>query len=63
MPISKIEIVPWVKFNEPGVKQEVEELAKNSSSKMDFLRQIKNNYNLSLTDANVVVDKFFKKEV
>lgn len=61
--MSKIEIIPWVKFNEPGIKQELEKLVEESTSKMDFLSKVKEKYQLSLTDAKVVADKFFKKEV
>ena len=61
--MNKIEIIPWVKFNDPGVKQEIEKLAEKSTSKMDFLSRVKDQYNLSLSDAKIVADKFFKKEV
>lgn len=61
--MNKIEIIPWVKFNDSGVKQEIEKLAKKSTSKMDFLSRVKDQYNLSLSDAKIVADKFFKKEV
>lgn len=63
MPIKTIEIVPWVKFNAPGTKDELETLAKSCTSKMDFLSQVKDKYELSLSDAKVVADKFFKKEI
>lgn len=58
--MNKIEIIPWVKFNDPGVKQEIEKLAEKSTSKMDFLSRVKDQYNLSLSDAKIVADKFFK---
>lgn len=63
MPIKTIEIVPWVKFNAPGTKDELETLVKSCTSKMDFLSQVKDKYELSLSDAKVVADKFFKKEI
>ena len=62
MSVKKIEIVHWVKFNAKGVKDELEALAQSCISKMDFLSQIKDKYELSLSDAKVVADKFFKKE-
>ena len=37
MSVKKIEIVPWVKFNAQGVKDELEALAQSCISKMDFL--------------------------
>ena len=43
--MNKIEIIPWVKFNDPGVKQEIEKLAEKSTSKMDFLSRVKDQYN------------------
>lgn len=59
----KIEIIPWVKFNEPNIKSEVEKLAKNSDTEIDFIRSLKEKYNLSLSDGKVVAEKFYKKEV
>lgn len=61
--MNKIEIIPWVKFNEPGVKKEIENLVEESKTKMDFLLKIKEEYKLSISDAKIVADKFFKKEV
>lgn len=60
--MNKIEVIPWVKFNAPGVKAELEALAKESSSKMSFLAKVKEAYGLSLSDSKVVSDKFYKKE-
>ena len=62
MSVKKIEIVPWVKFNAQGVKDELEALAQSCISKMDFLSHVKDKYELSITDAKTVADKFFKKE-
>ena len=62
MSVKKIEIVPWVKFNAQGVKDELEALAQSCTSKMDFLSHVKDKYELSITDAKTVADKFFKKE-
>lgn len=61
--MNKIEIIPWVKFNELGVKEEIESLVEKSKTKMDFLLKIKEIYKLSISDAKIVADKFFKKEV
>lgn len=60
--MSEIEVIPWVKFNKPGVKEEVENLANASSSKMDFLSKVKAKYGLSVVDANVVANKFYQKK-
>lgn len=63
MSVKVIEIIPWVKFNKPGVKKELEKLSSSCTSKMDFLSHVKDKYELSITDAKTVADKFFKKEV
>ena len=59
--MKDIEIVQWVKFNKQGLIQEVKELAKNSNSKMDFIRALKERYNLSTSDADVVANNFYQK--
>lgn len=58
----KIEVIPWVKFNDPGAKKELENLCNSCSSKVEFLTLIRKNYDLSSIDAKTVADKFFKKE-
>lgn len=58
----KIEVIPWVKFNEPGAKEELEKLCASCNSKVEFLTLVRKNYNLSSIDAKTVADKFFKKE-
>lgn len=58
--MKDIEIVQWVKFNKAGLIQEVKELAKNSNSKMDFLRAVRDKYKLTLADADVVANNFYK---
>lgn len=63
MSVKVIEIIPWVKFNKLGVKEELEKLSSSCTSKMDFLSHVKDKYELSITDAKTVADKFFKKEV
>lgn len=63
MSVKQLEIIPWVKFNSPGIKEDLEKLATQCSSKMQFLREVKEKYDLSMSDADVVATKFFKKEV
>lgn len=41
MSVKVIEIIPWVKFNKPGVKEELEKLSSSCTSKMDFLSHVK----------------------
>lgn len=60
--MKDIEIVQWVKFNKQGLMQEVKELAKNSNSKMDFLRAVRDKYKLTLADADVVANNFYQKD-
>ena len=60
--MKDIEIVQWVKFNKQGLMQEVKELAKNSNSKMDFLRTVRDKYKLTLADADVVANNFYQKD-
>lgn len=60
--MKDIEIVQWVKFNKVGLIQEVKELAKNSNSKMDFLRAVRDKYKLTLADADVVANNFYQKD-
>lgn len=56
-----IEIVQWVKFKQPKLKQEVLELAKTCETKMDFINSLKQKYNLGITDASVVANNFYQK--
>lgn len=56
-----IEIVPWIVFNKPGVKDQVEEMAKKASSTMSFAGDIRNTFGLSLSESTVVAKKFYKK--
>lgn len=60
--MKDIEIVQWVKFNKAGLIQEVKELAKNSNSKMNFLRAVRDKYKLTLADADVVANNFYQKD-
>ena len=46
-----------------GQDEELEKLSSSCTSKMDFLSHVKDKYELSITDAKTVADKFFKKEV
>lgn len=59
--MKDIEIIQWVRFNKPDLRQEVKQLAQKCDTKMEFVRTVKDKYNLSITDANTVADNFFKK--
>lgn len=60
--MKDIEIIQWVKFNKPGLRQEIKNLVQECNTKMEFVRTVKDKYKLSITDANTVADNFFKKE-
>lgn len=59
--MKDIEIIQWVKFNKPNLRQEIKQLAQKCDTKMEFVRTVKDKYKLSITDANTVADNFFKK--
>lgn len=60
--MSAIEVIPWVKFNKLGIKEDVEQMVESCTSKMDFVSKVKTKYDLSLADANVVANKFYQKK-
>lgn len=60
---KSIEIVQWVKFNKPGLKEEVIALSKQCETLMDYVRSLRTKYGLDLSDCKIIADKFFKKEV
>ena len=59
--MKDIEIITWVKFNKPGLKELVERLAEQSPTKMDFVQKLKGNFGLPLSDANEVANRFYKQ--
>lgn len=56
-----IEIIKWVKFNAPNVKEEVLELAANSSSKISFALELQKKFGLDQNASIIVASQFFKK--
>lgn len=60
--MKDIEIVQWVKFHKEGLINEVKELAKQANTRMDFIRALKERYNLSISDADVVATNFYQKD-
>lgn len=56
-----IEIIKWVKFNAPSVKDEVLQLAAASSSKMSFAVELQKKYGLDQNASIIVASQFFKK--
>ena len=60
--MKDIEIVQWVKFHKEGLINEVKELAKQANTRMDFIRALKERYNLSISDADVVANNFYQKD-
>lgn len=61
--MKEIEVIQWVKFNKPGIKDKIQHLANKCNTKMEFLRAVREEFNLSLSDADVVVNNFFKKDL
>lgn len=59
--MKDIEIIQWVKFHKEGLINEVRELAKQANTRMDFIRALKERYNLSISDADVVATNFYQK--
>lgn len=60
--MKEIEVIQWVKFNKPGIKDKVKQLASQCNTRMEFLRAVREEFKLSLSDADIVVNNFFKKE-
>lgn len=59
---KEIEIVSWVKFNGKNTKLKVLKIADKCSSKMEFVKKIKDTFDIPLSDANVVANRFYNKE-
>ena len=55
-----IEIVQWVKFNNPNAKEEIKKLIEESTSKMDFVSKLKN-LGISILNSMTIADNFYKK--
>ena len=55
-----IEIVQWVKFNNPNAKEEIKKLVEGSTSKMDFVSKLKN-LGISILNSMTIADNFYKK--
>ena len=54
------ETVTWVKFNKPGLKEEVVELGKQSNDIDDFRDKLRQKYNIDLSMAYTLSRKFYK---
>lgn len=59
--MKDIEIISWVKFNKPGLKEKVEEIAKQSDSEIRFIQNLRDTFDISLADAKEVANKFYKQ--
>lgn len=58
---KEIEIISWVKFNKPDTKKKVLKIAEESSDKMEFVSKIREVFNIPLSDANEVANRFYIK--
>ena len=54
------ETVTWVKFNKPGLKEEVVKLGEQSNDIDDFRDKLRQKYNIDLSMAYTLSRKFYK---
>ena len=54
------ETVTWVKFNKPGLKEEVIKLGEQSNDIDDFRDKLRQKYNIDLSMAYTLSRKFYK---
>ena len=54
------ETVTWVKFNKPGLKEEVVKLGEQSNDIDDFRDKLRQKYNIDLSTAYTLSRKFYK---
>lgn len=54
------ETVTWVKFNKPGLKEEVVKLGEQSNDIDDFRDKLRQKYNIDLSMAYTLSKKFYK---
>lgn len=59
---KEIEIISWVKFNKPDTKSKVLKLVQNCNTKAEFINQLKSKFELSISDAYEVANRFYKKD-
>ena len=56
------ETVTWVKFNKPGLKEEVIKLGEESSNIDDFRDKLRAKYGIDLSMAYTLSKKFYKSK-
>lgn len=56
------ETVTWVKFNRPGLKEEVIKLGEQSTDIDDFRNKLRQKYNIDLSTAYTLSKKFYKSK-
>lgn len=56
-----MKIIKYVYFTKPGEKEKVLEIAANSLDKIGMAGKLMQDLNLSLEDAQITAEKFFKK--
>jgi hypothetical protein len=56
------ETVTWVKFNRPGLKEEVIKLGEQSTDIDDFRNKLRQKYNIDLSMAYTLSKKFYKSK-
>ena len=55
------EIVTWVKFNKPGLKEEVLEIGKTCKDSFEFKEKLQEKYQIDALTAMTIVKNFYKK--
>lgn len=56
------ETVTWIKFNKPGLKEEVVKLGEQSRDEDDFRDKLRQKYNIDLAMAYTLSKKFYKSK-
>lgn len=56
-----MKIIEYVYFEKPGEKEKMQEIAKKSLNVIDMSGRIMTEFDLSVQEANIVANKFFKK--
>ena len=56
------ETVTWVKFNRPGLKEEVIKLGEQSTDIDNFRNKLRQKYNIDLSMAYTLSKKFYKSK-
>lgn len=59
--LNNMQLETWIRFDKPGEKKELEELLENNSDRLTQLSLLQEKFNLSLYDAQTVIETYFKR--